>query len=259
MSVDSLLENQKRLEAYFEGKHTANMKSISDLVQASLGEGKRIREEGIPAALAAFGFKWAQAASRPGARFLGSAAEASPTIAEVAGDYRKAARAADQADLKLQLTMKQFEIAQQENRTRDAMMLSHQIETLKTQRDQLALHAQQIAQQGAYQQGMLGIHGQELDIKKDLAKIRGIQAAASALQGQARMTEASRKVASDFDNSMQARKLMKELTEQYGPEKAKYMYGQQRRAYIQENTQGVRDQIAQDANVRSVYDLLNAE
>jgi hypothetical protein len=180
--IDALLANQKRLETYFSAQRKEDLKSLTDIVSAQMGEGKKLKEEALPAALAAFGFEWAKAASKPGARFLGSAAEASPVLNQVSADYRKAIREANKADMQLKLTLRQFDIAQRNGDQRLAATLAHQAEVLQAQRNQNALQAQQLAQHGAIAQAQLtqreSQFGRTLGLQEKALSVRGLAAAA---------------------------------------------------------------------------------
>jgi len=217
----------------------------------------------LPRALAEFGFQWAVNAAKPGqARRAGlagaieSAASAAPILAASAAESQKAIDKAEDAYTQLQMEQAKFELAMRKGDRATAMQHATNMRQLETSLRQLQLQAQQIAQTGAYQKGLLGIHGQELGLKREANQIRGLSAAASLRGANARVADVARKAGLDFDNSRQARDLMKGLTEQYGPEKAKYMYGQQRQAYISDTTQGIRDQVAQEGRVQNVFDLL---
>lgn len=230
---------------------------LNKAIEKSAGRADKAKSEALPKALAEFGFQWAAAASKPGARFVGSAAAASPTLAASAAESQKAIDKAEDLQNQMQMEQAKFEMALKKGDRATAMQSVSNIRQMQIAMQQLKLQAQQIAQTGAYQQGMLGIHGEELGIKKDLAKSRGITAAASLQQAQNRLIGEAAKIGKNFDDSRQARDLMKQLTEQYGnTDKAKYMYNQQRRAYIQDNMQSIRDQVSQDMQVRSVFDLL---
>ena len=255
LSEDSLMDAYDKMYA----KVSADNKPILDRIEKAgerlAGRADKARAEMIPKALAEFGFQWAAAAAKPGSRFIGSAATASPILAASAAESQKAIDKAEDAKAAFDLERAKYEMALNKGDRATAMQHATNMRQLEVSMRQLQLQAQQIAQQGAYQQGMLGIHGEELGIKKDLAKTRGLQAAGSILQGKARVADVARKAGLDFD-TMNGRRLMKELTEQYGPEKAKYMYGQQRQAYVSDITQGVRDQVSQEGRVQSVFDLL---
>jgi hypothetical protein len=190
---------------------------------------------------------------------MGSAAQASPFLAASAAKTDELAAAAEDNAMKMQLTMKQYEIAQRKGDTQAAAQMAQNMRMLQQTEKQLELKRAEIAQSGGYQQGMLDIHRADLARKEKADEVRGLQAAAAQRAAEARMLGETRKIAKDFDDA-NARTLRKQLDEQYGPTKGEYMYNQKRRAYINEQLQGFKDQRA-DANtgVQSVYDLLSRE
>lgn len=210
--IDALLANQKRLETYFSAQRKEDLKSLTDIVSAQMGEGKKLKEEALPAALAAFGFEWAKAASKPGARFLGSAAEASPVLNQVSADYRKAIREANKADMQLKLTLRQFDIAQRNGDQRLAATLAHQAEVLQAQRNQNALQAQQLAQQGAIAQAQLNQResqfGRTLGLQEKALSVRGLAAAAQLAR--------NRQMALKDWEAGPAPRLQRQLAQKYG-------------------------------------------
>lgn len=243
----------------FEAESASDMKSMLEMVEKSTGGSKKVKEESIGRALADFGFKWAAAAAKPGAKFFGSAAEASPTLTASLAESAKLAREMDENDLKLRMNLKQFQIAQRAGNRKEALAAAAQERMLMQNQAQLELKARELALEGAYKRGVLGMQEKDLARKEAADKARGLSAAAAGLRAQASVMEVGRKAGLDFDNSRSARDLMKQLTEQHGPEKAKYLYNQQRRAYINEATQGAREQSEGNLQARSVYDLLSAE
>jgi hypothetical protein len=259
MDRDTFMEKFKELEDHFSKSSKEEMKSLIAEAGKSMGGSKQVKEEALGRALAEFGFKWAAAAAKPGAKFLGSAAEASPTLAASAAESAKLAREMDQNDMKLRLNLKQFEIAQSKDDRRTASTLAAQIRALQQSQEQLALKRQELAQQGAYQQGSLANQRAQIARGAESDRLRGISAAANLQRAQASILEVGRKAGLDFDNSRAGRDLKKQLTEQHGAEKGNYLYNQQRRAYVNEATQGTRDQAESDAQTRNVFDLLGQE
>ena len=124
----------------------ADMKELMAAAEKSMGGSKEIKEQALGKALAEFGFKWAAAAAQPGAKFLGSAATAAPTIAASQAESAKLAREMDQNDMKLRLNMKQFEIAQRKGDTQAASALAAQERQLMQQGRQLELQRDQLAE-----------------------------------------------------------------------------------------------------------------
>jgi hypothetical protein len=259
MNRDTFTEKFKELEEYFSKSSGEAMKSLLAEAEKNMGGSKKVKEEALGRALAEFGFKWAASAAKPGARFLGSAAEASPTLAASAAESAKLAREMDQNDMKLRLNLKQFEIAQNKDDRRTASTLAAQIRALEQNQAQLAMKRQELAQTGAYQQGVLANQRAQIARGAESDRLRGLSAAANLQRAQASILEVGRKAGLDFDNSRAGRDLRKQLTEQHGAEKANYMYNQQRRAYISEATQGARAQAESDVQARNVFDLLGQE
>jgi hypothetical protein len=263
LSEKTLMDQYNEMFSQLSNENKPLLDRLNKAVEKSSGRAERLRAEALPRALAEFGFQWAANASKPGqARRAGlagaieSAASAAPTLAASAAESQKAIDKAEDAFTQLQMEQAKFELAMKKGDRATAMQHATNMRQLETSLRQLQLQAQQIAQTGAYQKGLLGIHGQELGLKREANQIRGLSAAASLRGANARVADVARKAGLDFDNSRQARDLMKGLTEQYGPEKAKYMYGQQRQAYISDTTQGIRDQVAQEGRVQNVFDLL---
>ena len=116
------------------------------MVEKSMGGSKEVKEQALGRALAEFGFKWAAAAAQPGAKFLGSAATAAPTIAASQAESAKLAREMDQNDMKLRLNLKQFEIAQRKGDLATAASLAANERQLMQQGRQLELARDQLAE-----------------------------------------------------------------------------------------------------------------
>jgi hypothetical protein len=165
----------------------------------------------------------------------------------------------DQNDAKLRTAQRQFELSRRADNRKDATVFAGQIEQLERQQEMLGLKRQELAQQGAHQQSSLAIQRAQLARGAESDRLRGLSAAANLQRAQASILEVGRKAGLDFDNSRTARDLMKRLTEQHGADKAKYFYAQERRAYINEATQGARAQAESDVQARSVFDLLARE
>lgn len=256
---EDFMATYRRLRDEARAESKEEMKGLGEEIGKLAGRSKEIRDQGLARALAEFGFGMAAAASKPGARFIGSAAQASPTLAASALRTDELARAADENAMRMRLTMKQYEIAQRKGDNQTASQMASQMRMLQQTEKQLALKRDELAQQGAYQQGSLAIQRADLARKEKGDEVRGLQAAAQQRAADARMLGETRKIAKDFDDA-NARTLRKQLDEQYGPTKGEYMYNQKRRAYINEQLQGFRDQRADaNAGVQSVYDLLGRE
>lgn len=122
----------------------ASMKELSDLAEKSMGGSKAVKEQALGRALADFGFKWAASAAEPGAGFLRSASKSAPTLAASIAESNKLAREMDQNDARMQMTMKQFEIAQRKGDLATASQLAGQERQLMQSQEQLGLQRQQL-------------------------------------------------------------------------------------------------------------------
>jgi hypothetical protein len=143
---ESLRSIYESYEKSLSDKSTAEMKSLMAMVEKSMGGSKEVKEQALGRALAEFGFKWAAAAAQPGAKFLGSAATAAPTIAASQAESAKLAREMDQNDMKLRLNLKQFEIAQRKGDLATAASLAANERQLMQQGRQLELARDQLAE-----------------------------------------------------------------------------------------------------------------
>ena len=263
---EDFMATYRRLRDEARAESKEDMKSLNEDVSKLAGRSKEIRDQGLARALAEFGFNMAAAAAKTGEAgnrglrgVLRSAAAASPTLAASAARTDELARAADENAMKMRLTLKQYEIAQRKGDNQTASQMAAQMRMLQQTEKQLELKRAELAQQGGYQQASLGIQRADLDRRIEADKLRGLQAAAAQRAADARMLGETRKIAKDFDDA-NARTLRKQLEEQYGPTKGEYMYNQKRRAYINEQLQGFKDQRADaNAGVQSVYDLLGRE
>lgn len=246
-----------RDEARAESKE--EMKGLNEDVAKLADRSKEIRDQGLARALTEFGFNMAAAAAKPGARFMGSAASASPTLAASAARTQELASAADDNAMKMRMTMKQYEIAQRKGDNQTAAQMASQMRMLQQAEKQIQLQREHYASQAGLGQAQLALQEKDLARKAEADKIRGITAAGQYKAAEARMGDVARRAMADFD-STSGRALRKQLDEQYGPAKGEYMYNQKRQAYVRDVLQTARDQNA-DANtgVQSVYDLLSRE
>ena len=86
-----------------------------------------MRNKGIGQALAEFGFKFAAEAAKPGARFLGSAAAASPALSAASAKMQELETAANQNFAKLKLDQTKYEVALKKGDMQAASTLAAQI------------------------------------------------------------------------------------------------------------------------------------
>ena len=255
-----------RTELQAEGKE--DMKALNDQISKMSGRSKEIKEQGLGKALAEFGFLMAAKAAEPQKAgenkrgimgVLTSAAAASPALAASAAKTDELARAADDNALKMQLTMKQYEIAQRKGDTQAAAQMAQNMRMLQQAEKQIQMQREHYASQAGLGQAQLALQEKDLARKAEADKIRGITAAGQYKAAEARMADVQRRATADFDAS-QGRALRKQLEEQYGPVKGEYMYKQQRQAYVSDILQSARDQRAEaNTGVQNVYDLLGRE
>ena len=133
-----------RFRDKLQAESKEDLKGLQDLIDKQSGKSKEIKERAMGKALAEFGFNMAAQAAKPGARFLESAAAASPTLSASMADSEKLAAAADENDIKMQIEMRKFGIASRKNDSATAMsaaqnmrILQQQQETIKQQQRQL--------------------------------------------------------------------------------------------------------------------------
>lgn len=157
---ESLRSIYESYEKSLSEKSTAEMKSLMAMAEKSMGGSKEVKEQALGKALAEFGFKWAAAAAQPGAKFIGSAATAAPTIAASTAESAKLAREMDQNDMKLRMNLKQFEIAQRKGDLATAASLAAQERQLMQQGKQLELQREQLAETARSNRAREGIAAQ---------------------------------------------------------------------------------------------------
>lgn len=251
MSEDDLMASTKKMMEYFESRSKPEMDKLQAMIDKSGGDSKELKEQMLGRALAKYGFDWAARASQPGARFIGSAAAAAPSIAESVADSQKLIREAEQNQLKLNMSMQQFRIAQSKGDERAAMNWAQQVRQLKQSQDmlelkkqELGIHAAGIAQKGQQFNAMMG------------ARMAG--AAAQNKQAQARLAKVGTDAAFKYDEAN--RRTKDELIKQHGPVAGEALYKLGRKQYINEAMQSTADSMSDTqssgGNARNVFDLL---
>jgi hypothetical protein len=146
-------------------KLDARNKPLRDAMQKMIDEQKpdteKMRNTGIGQALAEFGFKMAAEAAKPGARFLGSAAAASPTLSASAAKMQELETAAKQNHAKLKMEQMKYEVSLQKGDMQTAATMAGQIrqsqqaeKTLAFQiakaQDDAKMEERKLAQTGSY-------------------------------------------------------------------------------------------------------------
>jgi hypothetical protein len=271
---DDLLAEAKKAKEFFSEESKEELKGIQDLIEKQSGKSKEIKDRALNKAITEFGFNMAAQASKRGkesqgqgiAGFIGSAAAASPTLAASAAESQRLVDAAEENQSKLQMEFTKYKVALSKNDTNAAMAHANNVRQLQMTQQQLDLKRQELEQQGAYQQGSLGLQGAALQQKTDqFGQIMGARTEAAKAQNAvagARLAEVRRKATVDFDSSNRA--LRNKLIEQHGPLQGEYLYKQQRTQYIGDVLQQQRDEQANTADAvsgasgtKSVFDLLD--
>jgi hypothetical protein len=208
-SIKSMFEDYKKS---FEAESASDLKSMLEMVEKSTGGSKKVKEESIGRALADFGFKWAASAAKPGAKFFGSAAEASPTLSASLAESAKLAREMDENDLKLRMNLKQFQIAQRAGNRKEALAAAAQERMLLQNQAQLELRRQELAQTAALAQAQLNQRENQFARTLGMQKENlGVRAALADVQ-RARLRQTALK---DWEAGPGPR-LERQLAQQYG-------------------------------------------
>ena len=145
----------------FKEMSSAELKSLNDAIEGHKNDAEGIKAKGLSEALMQFGFGMAANASKPGAKFLGSASAASPILGQVASENEKLQRAAKDNYMKLKMDQTRYQVALDKGDMQAATTLASQIRQGDMQQKQLdalvdyhnkalSLEAQKIAQQGAH-------------------------------------------------------------------------------------------------------------
>jgi len=251
-SEDDLMGSTKKIMEYFESRSKPEMEKLQAMIDQSAGDSKEVKEQMLGKALAKYGFEWAAKASQPGARLLGSAAAASPVIAESVAESQKLERDIKQNQMKLNMSMQQFRIAQSKGDERAAMTWAQQVRQLKQFDQQLELKRQE-----------LGIHAAGIQQKSDqfnmMMGARMASAAAQNKTAQARMAQVGVNASNKYDENN--RRTKDELISKHGPVAGEALYRQGRKNYINEAMQLAGDSMSDTqggggGSARNVFDLL---
>lgn len=250
-SADSLMDQFKSMNSFLKEQSKGDMDALKAMVDQSAGDSKEAKEQMLGKALAQYGFQWAANAAKPGARLVGSAAEASPVIAQSVAESQKLERDLKQNQLKLNMTLQQFRIAQNKGDERTALMWAQQARQLEQSQQMLALKQQE-----------LGIQGQALGMKQNqfnaMLGAKMASAAAQNKQAQARMAKVGADAAFKYDETN--RRAKDELIKIHGPVAGEALYRQGRKNYINEAMQSTADSMSDTqssgGSARNVFDLL---
>ncbi len=158
----TLMDQYKEIEKSLSGNNQATTDILKKAEEKLAGRAEEIKGRGLGEALMAFGFDMAAKASKPGARFLESAAGASPTLGKAAMENQKLQEAAQDNLAKMQIDRAKYEQAMQKQDTAAATQLLAQVrqgeqhaadlaEKIAQNARTNALQERQLSQTGAYQ------------------------------------------------------------------------------------------------------------
>jgi hypothetical protein len=199
MTMDSIVNQWKTLSSSINAENAEDLTQLNTLANKLSGRSNQIKQEGLGRALAEFGFKWAQSASRPGSRFIGSAAEAAPAISASLAKTQEAMQAAEDNQQRIEIAMQQAKIAsKQGNRALAAQLTQHA--------NMLALQNKQINQAGELGRAQIA----------SIDKYRDTMANVQANRSKAAIIAAEAKVIPLFQNDRGAKDLAKQLESKYG-------------------------------------------
>lgn len=141
----SFLEDLKTAQEFFRNPEAdADRKALMDLIAKQGERSGDIRKQGLGSALAQFGFGMAAQAAKPGQPGMGglggilrSAAAASPALAESAARTQQLAAAAADNNLKMQIEMRKYNIAENKNDRAGMISAAQNIRMMRQQQAQL--------------------------------------------------------------------------------------------------------------------------
>jgi hypothetical protein len=244
ISADSVKKYWEDLATDLDSKNKGDLDELEKLANRYSGRSKEIKQEGLGRALAEFGFKWAQSASRPGSRFLSSAAEASPVIGTSLAKTQEAMQLAEDNQQRIEIAMKQSRIAQKQGNRQLAAQFAQHANMLELQNKQIM------------QAGELG--RAQIAATREGNAIRGLSQVNSLRMAEARMAKVRVDSGKAFDAGPGGR-LRRELEEKYKgqTDKINYLYAQERNQRIADDLGTERNKMYDEgAGVRSVYDYL---
>jgi hypothetical protein len=171
---------------------------------------EKLKETRGAEALAQYGFQMAAEASKPGARFLGSAAAASPVIMKsLAASKEIEQKMADNA-MRMRQLQNQSIIAMRKGDRQTAVQLTNMMRQFEQQQQQLALQQQQLQETQRYHTESLAVQRERI-----ASGDRGYQSALLRTKGNLSVN-AMKQAAKDWGDPLQR----KELEKQYGSKDA---------------------------------------
>jgi hypothetical protein len=131
------------------------MDSLNAQVESLKARPEEIKSRGLGEALAQYGFGMAAKAAEPGARFFGSAAKASPILAESAINTNKAIQAAQDNYTNMKMNQTKYQIALDKGDMQTAATMAGQLRQEKRDQRNYELNAAGHVDQYNYQQEQL--------------------------------------------------------------------------------------------------------
>jgi hypothetical protein len=244
ISADSVKKYWEDLATDLDNKNKGDLDELEKLANRYSGRSKEIKQEGLGRALAEFGFKWAQSASRPGSRFLGSAAEAAPVIGASLAKTQEAMQTAEDNQQRIEIAMKQSRIAQKQGNRQLAAQFAQHANMLELQNKQIM------------QAGELG--RAQIAATREGNTIRGLSQLSALKNAEARMAKVKVDSGKAFDAGPGSR-LRRDLEQQYKgqTDKINYLYTQERNKRIADDLGTEKNKMYDEgAGVRDVRDLL---
>jgi len=163
---EDLMTTALKIREEFGKQNQPILDKLNEAIEGQKPDEKAIRERGFNQALTEFGFGLAERASKPGARFLESVSGAAPAISKVAAKTDELLQSRKDNYTKLKLDQAKYEVALAKGDMQTAAVLAGQIRQANQQdkalqfqiakaQDDMQMERAKLAQQGAYQQGVL--------------------------------------------------------------------------------------------------------
>jgi hypothetical protein len=124
---DDVMKTAKEIRNELDKENAPMLDELRKAIDAQKPDTEGMRNRGIGQALADFGFKFAAEAAKPGARFLGSAAAASPSLSAAAAKMQELETDANKNFAKLKLDQTKYEVALRKGDMQAASTLASQI------------------------------------------------------------------------------------------------------------------------------------
>jgi hypothetical protein len=141
----------------FKEMSKAELQGLNDAIEGKKGDADKIKAKGLSEALMQFGFGMAANASKPGAKFFGSAAGAAPILGQVASENEKLQRAASDNYMKLKMDQTRYQVALDKGDMQAATSLAAQIRQGDMQQKQLDAQIKHWNDQTALERQKMGI------------------------------------------------------------------------------------------------------